>query len=330
MVSTSSVTKTTSLTLTSTLTSTSTAIEITTTADPYPCPSKKKKAVKPKVIIFIRTRHSTAFQFSFQTIKDNKDIKDWEACAGLCQKSSDCVAWSYRPKNKKPKKTQLCSIYSEFKSFAYDKYTISGSRNCPTLTTTTTSDFTSGESTISSLTTSSNDNVYEKSKQVTIYINDGSESTYKCGISIKLNLERGMKFEVLNVSCQEDKSPELASNSEVGLYKFSMEVETNIEISCQFAGVYKDPNTISEDSIRDSIKCDSHCTTIGGPEADKPCLFPFVWKGMMYGECTDIDHPEGLLSLDLFCATEIDKVTKEMKSWGKCSRTCGYCFGAQV
>ena len=50
----------------------------------------------------------------------------------------------------------------------------------------------------------------------------------------------------------------------------------------------------------------------------------------MYQECTDIEHPGGEDYLGLYCATAVDPQDKEMKSWGKCSRTCGYCSGSVV
>ena len=140
-----------------------------------------------------------------------------------------------------------------------------------------------------------------------------------------------MKFNVEIVMCYKESKVNYASNSETGVYKFKLNVEDNIEIDCQFSATYMNPDTpISKDCIQGSLKCESHCTTIGGPDSNKACVFPFVWKGRNYGECTDIDHPSGQDTSELYCATEIDLTTKQMKSWGKCSRTCGYCYGSDV
>merc|ERR550532_1027458 len=100
-------------------TTTEASTTITTTAPLEDCPMDKMKAVKPK------------------KLKDFKKIKTWEDCAAICQDNNKCTAWTYRPKMKKQKKTLLCSIYSKYQKFVVDKFTISGTNNCPPKLTTT-------------------------------------------------------------------------------------------------------------------------------------------------------------------------------------------------
>ena len=146
-----------------------------------------------------------------------------------------------------------------------------------------------------------------------------------------MDFERGIKINVFGVNCSKINSTNLAVNSDAGKYKFTINAELNVKISCQFAASFYDEKTpLRKDCILDSIKCNSHCTTIDGPDHNKPCIFPFVWKGKLFKECTDIGHPGKINSTGLFCATEIDIGTKEMKKWGKCSGTCGYCYGTPI
>ena len=169
-------------------------------------------------------------------------------------------------------------------------------------------------------------------EEITIYINDGNQTSYKCKISIEINLTKGMKFDVLHISCEKALNSDLAVNSEVGIYKFTFQ-ENDLDIQCQFVGFYKnETDIILKTSIQDSIKCESYCITVGGKDPNKACKFPFVWKGARYGACTDVDHPAGPNATDLFCATEINEENEEMKTgkWGKCSRTCGYCSGYKL
>ena len=167
--------------------------------------------------------------------------------------------------------------------------------------------------------------------RVSFHISDSDKTAYKCDTIMQLNLDKGMKFDVELVTCYVDKDVDYAINAEAGVYKFKLNVEENIEINCQFSAVFMNSeNPVSKDCIQGSIKCQPYCTTIGGPESGKSCIFPFVWKGRQYGECTDIDHPDEQTSTELYCATSIDAVSLELKAWGKCSRTCGYCFGSEV
>ena len=267
-----------------------------------------------------------------QIIKENKNIKNWEGCAEFCQTRSDCVAWTYRPKNKKPKKNQLCSIYSDFKDFTFDKYSFSGIKNCPTKATTSTLTITS-TSTVSTISGnfSSFESLYEEEQYVSLYINDGNRTNFLCEIYFTIDLLVGMQFNVYNVHCRRDLTTNFAINALAGLSNFEIIVENNISVGCHFIAAFIDENNpLSQNLIQESIHCEPHCITIGGPASDRPCKFPFVWKGKKYWECTDIDHPKGEGETDLFCATEIDPQTKELKDWGICSRTCGYCYGTDI
>ena len=91
-----------------------------------------------------------------------------------------------------------------------------------------------------SLTTSSvNKKNFEEFKDLSIYINDGDQTAYKCDLTIRIDLFRGMKYNLIYVSCSRESNNDLAVNSEVGLYRFTLNVE-DVDIGCQFAGVYKD------------------------------------------------------------------------------------------
>ena len=68
------------------------------------------------------------------------------------------------------------------------------------------------------------------------------------------------------------------------------------------------------------------CHTVGGkipencqysPQKDKPCVFPFKYKGSMYNECTFDGHDIA------WCATQVnaDK-TIVQDQWGHCAAGC--------
>ena len=218
------------------------------------------------------------------------------------------------------------------KSFTSDKYTISGSRNCPPPAPSTTTQ--ASTPTSDAITTMSTNSTlkFEQFKDLTININNGNQTSYTCKIGININLLKGFKFEVIYVSCEPDQNSTLAVNSEIGIYRFMLDLENDITTGCQFAGVFiHSKKKVSKTSIEESIQCNSYCKTIGGPDPNVSCKFPFIWKGREYGECTDIDNPSSTSS-DLFCATDVYKDTNMMKSgkWGTCSRSCGYCYGSDT
>ena len=85
----------------------------TPTEPPVPCPMEKMNTKGQKVI------------------KKYKKVKKWEDCAQKCQENDKCKAWTYRPKMKKQKQALLCTIMSKYKSFSKDKFTVSGTSDCP-------------------------------------------------------------------------------------------------------------------------------------------------------------------------------------------------------
>ena len=66
-----------------------------------------------------------------KVIKKYKKVKKWEDCAAKCQENKKCTAWTYRPKMKKQKQPLLCTVMSKYKSFSKDKFTVSGTSDCP-------------------------------------------------------------------------------------------------------------------------------------------------------------------------------------------------------
>jgi len=59
---------------------------------------------------------------------------------------------------------------------------------------------------------------------------------------------------------------------------------------------------------KDCDDANLHCTT-----KNEPCVFPFVYKGVTYTQCTATDRDT------LWCST-INKPNGEMRTWGECSR----------
>ena len=61
------------------------------------------------------------------------------------------------------------------------------------------------------------------------------------------------------------------------------------------------------------------CRTTSGPDlVGRACLFPFIYYGVTYGECTGYDN-----SGVLWCATQVDNMGNfEDGKWGNCSLEC--------
>ena len=56
----------------------------------------------------------------------------------------------------------------------------------------------------------------------------------------------------------------------------------------------------------------------GGPDANKPCIFPFEYSGKTYSKCTAKEHDQP------WCSTEVDGYGKHVKGkWGNCDSNCG-------
>ena len=166
---------------------------------------------------------------------------------------------------------------------------------------------------------------------MTIFISDGNQTIYKCVITLKIDFEFGMKYYIILIKCKKEKNHALAINSEVGIYQFTLNLE-GMDIGCQFAGVYRNSEyPLSKNSIQDSIKCNSYCKTIGGPDKNKPCVFPFISNGRRFDKCTNIEHPSTIYKEKLYCATEVNETgVMKIGKWGTCSRTCGFCFGTVI
>ena len=59
------------------------------------------------------------------------------------------------------------------------------------------------------------------------------------------------------------------------------------------------------------------CRTKDGPYGHKPCIFPFIYGGKSYGECTTEDHDQP------WCSTKVDAGGIHVGGyWGNCN---GYC-----
>ena len=59
------------------------------------------------------------------------------------------------------------------------------------------------------------------------------------------------------------------------------------------------------------------CLTESGPLPEKPCVFPFIFKGTTYSECTSFEHDQH------WCSVEVasDGVHVDGK-WGNCGSNC--------
>ena len=61
------------------------------------------------------------------------------------------------------------------------------------------------------------------------------------------------------------------------------------------------------------------CGTKDGPVANKPCVFPFKYRGTSYRKCTT-ERNKG----KLWCSTEVDAFGDYVKDkWGNCDSNCG-------
>ena len=61
------------------------------------------------------------------------------------------------------------------------------------------------------------------------------------------------------------------------------------------------------------------CVTKGGPDPNKPCVFPFNDRGISYNKCTS-----GTSGGKPWCPTEVDKNGYYLTGkWGECGSNCG-------
>ena len=59
------------------------------------------------------------------------------------------------------------------------------------------------------------------------------------------------------------------------------------------------------------------CKTVGGNVKDTPCVFPFIYKSIMYQNCTIQDHDR------YWCYTMVNENGMgEGNQWGNCGSGC--------
>ena len=58
------------------------------------------------------------------------------------------------------------------------------------------------------------------------------------------------------------------------------------------------------------------CTTNGGADPNRPCVFPFMYNGITYQTCTDANR-DGVL----WCATKVNQDMSHL-NWGTCNPDC--------
>ena len=65
----------------------------------------------------------------------------------------------------------------------------------------------------------------------------------------------------------------------------------------------------------------NECRTVGGPDPDQSCIFPFKFQDKIYNECPfDPDDPS-----KTWCSTKVDNNGNHVvgqKKWGHCSASC--------
>ena len=97
----------------------------------------------------------------------------------------------------------------------------------------------------------------------------------------------------------------------------------NPDCSTTSNGERKDQNIIRQQDLFCQLPCvlPAGCETIGGPDAGKPCVFPFKIDNVTYNGCTtegpdnDDDTPR--------CSTAVDdKGNHEGGHWGYCGDGC--------
>ena len=70
------------------------------------------------------------------------------------------------------------------------------------------------------------------------------------------------------------------------------------------------------------------CNTFSGPKPNKPCVFPFDYKGFTHFDCITVEHDQ------LWCSTEVDSNGSHVDgNWGNCGDECfsgnldsSYCY----
>ena len=63
----------------------------------------------------------------------------------------------------------------------------------------------------------------------------------------------------------------------------------------------------------------AECETLGSSKKASPCVFPFVYEGQLFDECTDVDSEIDFV----WCATEVyDDNTVIDGEWAYCQLGC--------
>jgi len=289
---------------TKTTTSTTTTTTTTTTEPPLPCPMEKMNTKGQKVI------------------KKYKKVKKWEDCAQKCQDNKKCQAWTYRPKMKKQKQALLCTIMSKYKSFSKDKFTVSGTSDCPPAPT---------EPPTGSATsvTSEQEDSWEDIKTTIEIRHEGKQ--FSCKVDFKIALNTEIKFEEITSKCSEASSDKDSLNL-AGVHNFQISTQTGLNLSCSVgAGLLKSSKTLSQDMLEDSLTCklpENTCYAESGSDFPAGCIFPFIDDGREFHACTDVNSPDPSRT---WCATKLDEAGKaEDGRWGYCTLKCGYCAGSPV
>ena len=61
------------------------------------------------------------------------------------------------------------------------------------------------------------------------------------------------------------------------------------------------------------------CRTKDGPDPNKPCVFPFIDRGITHSKCT-----KGVSGGQLWCPTEVNERGYYVNGkWGNCGKNCG-------
>ena len=70
-------------------------------------------------------------------------------------------------------------------------------------------------------------------------------------------------------------------------------------------------------NVRTFWKFLGECKTESGPEPRRPCVFPFIYNGVKYNECTFVDWHQP------WCSVEVNDNQNHIDGkWGNCKKTC--------
>merc|ERR1712142_812663 len=72
-----------------------------------------------------------------------------------------------------------------------------------------------------------------------------------------------------------------------------------------------------------SCPIETTCMTNSGAAANKPCIFPFSWRGITYNECTWVEYHN--TEYKPWCSTMVDENGAHIGGqgkWGNCGPSC--------